>query len=104
MNWGLLSICITTMKLSGINEQALEEKRKQEQDEVINAVNGSIVEDKPTPKNGVQLISMASSQYKMDINAVQALLGKSFAEIQADYKPEYWELIVKSQEGKNETK
>jgi len=77
--------------------QIQEDKRRQQEQEAIDVFAEDVVisPNGDNPVNGIQLISIASAKYKYDLSKVQEILGLPLAQFNDDYKPEYWDKIVK---------
>lgn len=77
-------------------EMTQQEKIKQASEEIVEGLVEDEQEDN-TPKDGVSLLVKAQSLFSMDMAAVQKVLGKDFIK---EYKPDMWQKLVKSREGK----
>lgn len=70
-------------------EKEQEDKRKREEAEIINA----IVIPEGYPHNAIQMLSKAKTELHLELPDIESILGKKFAEIQAEYKIEYWDKL-----------
>lgn len=51
-------------------------------------------EESKAPKDAVQLIAMAKAELGYDLSDIERIVGKSFAVMNLDYKPKYWDTLV----------
>lgn len=72
-------------------------KMEKELSEAMATKNDDEEEEQSTvPKNGIQLLSMAKSNFGFDLKKIEEILEMSFGEINKTYKEEYWKELEKA--------